>query len=62
MPNLSYEDKMNLIASVFRDRIQKLNSLPEEEAKREAHNGLVRIGFIDESGNLAGPYIALENQ
>ncbi len=62
MANLSYEDKMNLIASAFQERIQRLRSLPEDEAKKEAHDGLVRIGFIDNDGNITAPYVALRSQ
>ena len=56
---LSYEDKMNLIASKLKEQINRLDALPEEDAKREAHEGLVRVGIIDNSGNLTPPYAAL---
>ena len=62
MANLSYEDKMNIITAEFKKRIQRLDSLPAEEAKREAHEGLVKIGFVDHEGNLTAPYVALRNQ
>ncbi len=62
MANLSYEDKMNIIAAEFKKRIQRLESLPADEAKKEAHEDLVKIGFIDNEGNLTAPYIALRNQ
>ena len=50
------------IAAEFERRIQRLDSLPAEEAKKEAHEGLVKIGFIDNEGNLTAPYIALQNR
>ncbi len=59
---LSYEDQINAIASVINDEIQKLESLSDAEAKIEAHNGLVKIGFIDDNGNLTAPYAALRDQ
>ena len=62
MANLSYEDKMNIIAAEFKKRIQRLESLPAEEAKKEAREGLVEIGFIDNEVNLTAPYVALRNQ
>lgn len=62
MEYLSYEDKMNIITAEFERRIQRLDSLPAEEAKKEAHEGLVKIGFIDNEGNLTAPYIALQNR
>ena len=62
MEYLSYEDKMNIIAAEFERWIQRLDSLSAEEAKKEAHEGLVKIGFIDNEGNLTAPYIALQNR
>ena len=62
MANLSYEDKMNIITAEFKRRIQRLESLPVDEAKKEAHECLVKIGFVDNEGNLTAPYIALRNQ
>ena len=62
MINLSYEDKMNIIAAEFEKRIQKQESLPADEARKEAHKDLVKIGVIDNDGNLTAPYITLRDQ
>lgn len=62
MANLSYEDKMNIIADEFKKRIQRLESLPVDEARKEAHESLVNIGLVDNEGKLTAPYIALRNQ
>ncbi len=62
LANLSYEDKMNIIAAEFKKRIQRLESLPVDEARKEAHEGLVNIGFVDNEGKLTAPYIAMRNQ
>jgi hypothetical protein len=62
MTYLSYEDKMKLLASVFDEKVKKLDSLSEEEARIEARKELIRIGYLDNDGNLAAPYVALRNQ
>ena len=62
MTYLSYEDEMNYIANVFKKRIERLNSLPADEARKEAHDNLVKVGIIDDDDNLTAPYAALRNQ
>ena len=62
MTYLSNDDKADIIASVFKKRIQFLKSLPAEEAKMEARQGLMKIGVVDEKGDLTAPYAALRNQ
>ncbi len=59
MTKLCYEDQANAIVSVLKEEINYLKSLPKDEAKEEAHKGLVKVGIIDESGNYTAPYIAL---
>ena len=62
MAKLCYEDQANAIVSVLKEEINHLKSLPKDEAKAEAHKGLVKVGIIDESGNYSAPYIALGKQ
>lgn len=62
MANLSYEEKMELLASIFDEKVKKLDSLSAEEAKKEARKELISIGYLDSDGNLAAPYVALRNQ
>ncbi len=60
MTKLSYEDQDNAIVSVLEEEIDRLKSLPKEEAKLEAHKGLVKVGIIDEAGNYTPPYVELK--
>lgn len=62
MTYLSYEDKMKLLASAFQAKIDRLNSLPEDEAQKEARKELVKIGYVDADGNITAPYAALRGQ
>lgn len=60
MARMNYSDQIKAIAKVYEERTQKLKALPQEEAKVVARESLIRIGLIDESGNLAAPYVACE--
>ena len=62
MMKLSYEEQMSAISEILKAEIQNLNSLPADEAKREAHRRLVRVGIIDDNGNYTEPYAALMDQ
>lgn len=62
MAKLCYEDQANAIVSILKEEINHLKALPRDEAKAEAHKGLVKVGIIDESGNYTAPYIALGKQ
>ena len=62
MANLSYAQEMQAIADILKKEIAQLQSLPKEEAKKEAKAGLISVGIIDESGNLTPPYVALRNR
>lgn len=62
MAKLCYEDQANAIISVLKEEIEHLRALPKDEAKAEAHKGLVSVGIIDESGNYTAPYVALGKQ
>lgn len=61
MTNVSYEKQMSVIAEILKSEIVKLDNLPKEEAKKEAHKGLVKVGIIDDNGNFTEPYIALSD-
>lgn len=61
MTKVSYEKQMSVIAKILKSEITRLDNLPKEEAKKEAHKGLVRVGIIDNNGNITEPYIALKN-
>ena len=60
--NLSYGDQMDIIASILKNEIQKLDSLSPEEAQKEAHRGLMKVGIIDENGNYTAPYAAVRDE
>ncbi len=62
MTNLSYDQQMDKIATILRNEIKTLKSLPEEEAKKEARAGLIRVGIVDENGKITSPYAALRNR
>lgn len=40
----------------YLERLQKLAIEDPEAAKKEAHDSLVRMGYIDEEGNVLPPY------
>ena len=56
MTQLSYDEKMDLIASALQEEINLLDTLPPDKAKEMAHSELVNIGMINESGALTPPY------
>ena len=60
MANLSYAQQANILAEFIKNEIDRLDSLPKEEAKKEARQGLQRAGIIDENGEYTEPYVALE--
>lgn len=62
MVRMNYSDQIKAIAKVFEERTQQLKAMPQEEAKVVARESLVRIGLIDESGNLAAPYVAMRER
>lgn len=62
MTRLSYGEQINVIAQILKEEIDKLNSLPADEAKKEARNGLRKVGIIDDEGNYTAPYVALGRQ
>ena len=62
MVRMNYSDQIKAIAKVFEERTQHLKAMPQEEAKVVARESLVRIGLIDESGNLAAPYVAMRER
>jgi hypothetical protein len=42
--------------------LERIKSLPKEEAKKEAYDFLLSAGLIDKDGNLAEPYVALRER
>lgn len=62
MARMNYSDQIKAIAKVFEKRTQKLKAMPQEEAKMVARESLIRIGLIDDSGNLAAPYVAMHER
>ena len=62
MEKLSYGDQADTISAVLRGEIERLKSLPPEEAKTEARKGLMKVGIVDKDGNFTAPYVALRNQ
>lgn len=62
MVKMNYSDQINAIAKVFEERTQQLKAMPKDEAKVVARENLVRIGLIDEAGNLAAPYVAMRER
>ena len=58
---MSYGDQMDAISAAFQREIDELESLPPEEAKKKAKEGLVKIGLIDDDGNLTEPYRKLRD-
>lgn len=62
MSKLSYGEQADIISKILKMEIDRLKSLPVEEAKKEAHRGLMEIGFIDNDGNVTEPYVALRNE
>ena len=62
MTKMCYEDQINTIIAVLKSDIQKLDTLPSEEAKKEARKGLMKAGIVDSDGNFTPPYAALGNK
>jgi len=58
---MSYGDQMDAISAAFQREIDELESLPPEEAKKKAKENLVKIGLIDDDGNLTEPYRKLRD-
>ena len=56
---MGYEEQLDAIAAILQEKIRRLNSLPEDEAKAEAHKGLMEIGVVDTDGKLTPPYAVL---
>ncbi|MBR3624366.1 MAG: hypothetical protein IKN43_13590 [Selenomonadaceae bacterium] len=62
MKKISYTEQIDIIIDMLKEDIHRLDTLPDLEAKIEAHKGLMNIGVMDEHGNLTAPYVALRNQ
>ena len=62
MSYISYSKQCELIAEHFREETALLKSLPPEEAKKKAHDDLVKIGLINEDGTLTEPYKKLAEE
>lgn len=52
---VSLEERTKMMRN-YVDYLKKLKSDNPEKAKEIAHNDLVRVGIIDEEGNLLYPY------
>ena len=59
MARLSYEEQADVVVNLLQEEINRLKSLPKEEAKLEARKGLMQVGIVDESGKYTAPYAAL---
>jgi hypothetical protein len=59
---LSYAQQMDILCEAMEEKIERLNTLPKEEALKEAHDFLFDVGIIDEDGNLAEPYVKLRER
>ena len=60
MRKLGYNEQLIAISNYLNDEIQRLDTLPPEEAMLEAQKGLESVGIMDSKGNFAPPYTALE--
>jgi len=61
MAQMSYGAQMETLANILSKNIEQFKSLPADEARKKAHEDLVRIGLIDENENFTPPYVALMN-
>ena len=59
---ISYGEQAEIISDVLRKEVERLKSLPRDEAKKEARKGLMKVGIVDSDGNFTAPYVALRNQ
>ncbi|MBR6222988.1 MAG: hypothetical protein IKQ71_06090 [Lachnospiraceae bacterium] len=62
MRRLSYGEQANEIVALLDKEIKWLDSLPPEEAQKEARKGLIKVGIVDGEGNLTAPYVALRDR
>ncbi len=56
---MSVNDEIILLSKAFQREIKAMETLPEEEVKKMAHENLVKVGIITESGELTEPYAKL---
>jgi len=59
MTKLGYDEQMEIIASVLKSEIKKMDTMTKTEAKKEARKGLISIGVLDKRGKLKKPYVTL---
>jgi len=59
MTRLSYNQQADLLCKIMRRDIERIKSLPADEAKKEARETLMVAGIVDENGELTEPYAAL---
>jgi hypothetical protein len=48
-----------VLCDLFDKEIERLNSLPKEQAKKETHDFLFEAGIVDKDDNFTEPYAAL---
>ncbi|MBR4606634.1 MAG: hypothetical protein IKO41_10485 [Lachnospiraceae bacterium] len=59
MTRLSYNQQADLLCEIMKRDIEKIKSLPADEAKEEARKTLIAAGIVDENGELTEPYAVL---
>ena len=59
MTRLSYNQQADLLCKIMQRDIERIKSLPADEAKKEARETLMVAGIVDENGELTEPYAAL---
>ncbi len=59
MVDYSVSAHVKALTEYFIKEKEEYDSLPLEERKKKAHDELVKIGVIDQDGNITEPYAAL---
>lgn len=56
---LSFDQQADLLCKVMNRDIDRIKSLPADEARKEAHKTLMVAGIVDEQGRVTEPYAEL---
>ena len=59
MTDLSVNAQVKAITDALKKENAEFKTLTDEQKKKKAHEGLVKIGIINEKGEFTEPYVAL---
>ena len=53
---MTHDEQLVYLTGLMEEKLNKLISLPKDEADKEADDVLFLAGMVDENGNFVGPY------